>query len=78
MFFEEEQGMKIERYWIVPLIENISEINEDNYIINGVQLLLEMEKEEKYMMPDYHTVNLRKASVIDWPYRNKFTKSRYK
>jgi len=30
------------------------------------------------MMPDFHTVNIRKATIIDWPYRNKFTKSRYK
>lgn len=76
---EEKQGDVINRYTLVPLIENVSTVDGvEDYKINGVQLFISFQLGEEFQVPDYAYLNLRNPASNDWNYMNKFTKSRHR
>ena len=52
--------------------------DKDDYKINGVQLLVEVEEEYEEQLSFYNHINLRNPEDTDWSDRSKFTRSRYK
>jgi len=56
-----EQKRAIKRYWLVPLIEDVSLSDMSDYKINGVQLLLEFEDPLPFKKRPKTYINLRNA-----------------
>ena len=83
LFLEESIGRRILQFWFVPFIENVSmNFSIEDYKINGVQLLVEVEEIENEEVSFYNHINMRNPEESeenqDWSDSSKFTRSRYK